>query len=110
LFVRLVPEIKRPVAHATVQSETETEHGWSFRVVLEHPGGAPTEHSMTMSWVDYNYWSPGGTVAPERVAAWIAAFVGERREPGVPPAKFDASTVRRWFPELDRALRDGLGV
>jgi hypothetical protein len=97
------------VARATVQSETETPQGWSFRVRVEHVDGTPTEHVLTLSWVDYNYWSPGGTVAPERVAAWIIGFVADRRAPGSPPAKFDASTARRWFPELDQSLRSSLG-
>jgi hypothetical protein len=97
------------VARATVQSETETPSGWTFRIAVEHAAGPTTEHSVTMSWVDYNYWSPGGSVAPERIAAWIAGFVADRKTPGTLPARFDASTARRWFPDLDRSLRDSLG-
>lgn len=104
-----MPAAATTMPRITVQSETESSTGWVFRIRLEHPGADPTEHTLTLAWADYNYWSPGGAAAPERIAAWVLGFVADRRAPDNPPARFDASTARRWYRDLDFALRADLG-
>jgi hypothetical protein len=74
---------------------------------------------VSLSWVDYSYWSPTGALSPEKVAAKVTGYVVENWErrhgapPGRPvrdvqadlPERFDAATARRWFPELDAVLQ-----
>jgi hypothetical protein len=99
------------VAHITVQNETETTHGWSYRVRIERVDAQPTEHLVTLSWADHEHWT-GGAAPPSRLVEAIARILVEHEGQGaVPPRlppKFDASTARRWRLELDEEIGDAL--
>jgi hypothetical protein len=86
-----------------VHSEQETPHGWSYGVRIERPGGRETAHEVTLAWVDHEHWS-GGTMAPSRVVEALIRYLLEREDERRIPAKFDASTVRRWYPRVDEDL------
>ena len=96
--------------------ERETPRGWSYRVVVGAGEENSTEHEVTLSWVDHNYWC-GGTQAPsvtaERVleellramdcreiAEAFPARFGEEL-----PARFDLSLARRLVRGLDASMR-----
>lgn len=75
-----------------VQEETQTPRGWSFVVTL---GDRPTErHDVTLSWVDYEYWSHGVT-PPSRIVELVLKALAELRPDAELPPRFDASTLRR---------------
>lgn len=96
--------------------ERETPRGWSYRVVVESGENRWTEHEVTLSWVDHNYWC-GGTQAPsvtaEQVLETLFAAVrsgmicdGLRDSfGGRLPAQFDLSLARRIVPSLDSKLK-----
>jgi hypothetical protein len=88
-------------AAARVLEERETAHGWAFRLRLERPGVAPAEHEMTLSWVDHDHWTGGGT-PPSRLAERLLGLLGDRVD--TLPARFDAARARRWVPEIDDLL------
>tara|TARA_R110000782_G_scaffold57258_25_gene119813 strand:+ start:14454 stop:14738 length:285 start_codon:yes stop_codon:yes gene_type:complete len=92
-------------AAARVLEERETPNGWSFRLSLERPGTEPTEHEMTLSWVDHDHWTGGGT-PPSRLAERILSILAARVD--ALPARFDAARARRWVPEIDDVLM-GMG-
>jgi hypothetical protein len=98
------------VAKILVETETPIDRGWEFLLAVapDRPGDARTEHRLRLSWADYELWS-GGAVAPERVAAAVAAFFSEALEGAPMPAAFDAAIVRRKFPEADRRVPALLG-
>ena len=92
-------------------TETESPHGWRFVIAVPRGGGGadatPAEHEMTLAWVDYEFWSHG-MHSPSRVAeAVVGAVIGAQPEREL-PARFDASTARRWVQGLDALVREGL--
>jgi hypothetical protein len=99
------------VATVTVQSETETTHGWSYLVRIERDGDKPTEHLVTLSWADHEHWT-GGASPPSRLVEAIARTLmkheGEGDVPSRLPDRFDASTARRWLADRAREIDDAL--
>lgn len=91
--------------HASVTSEHECPHGWLFEISLRTPAGE-TSHAVTMSWRDHDYWC-GGSIAPSRVVCAVIEYVAMHSQTHL-PAKFDASTARRWAPHIDRELTETL--
>ncbi len=86
--------------------EEEIESAWRFTVQVARAEAAPATLAFTLSWADYDHWSHG-MERPSEVARQVLEFVLERRALRDLPQRFDASTVRRWWPEIDRAFRQG---
>ena len=91
--------------HAQIDAESEAAHGWSFELTLRN-GDQESSHTVTMSYRDHDYWC-SGSVAPSRVVAAVVEYVAQHWQ-GTLPAKFDASTARRWTPHVDRELQERL--
>ena len=85
-----------------VRQEQETPRGWTYDVVLTR-GQAATEHQVTLSWADHDYWS-GGSIPPSRVLEAVLAWLADEHPEFAWAGHFDASTVRRRFPEIDETL------
>jgi hypothetical protein len=94
-----------------VRTEEETEHGWRYHVFVQQAGAPPVEHIVLLSWVDHEHWS-GGRFPPSRVVERLVQLLIEHGgvEHGARPLPptFDASTARRWFPEIDREMAQSL--
>jgi hypothetical protein len=86
-----------------VTTEQESDHGWSYEVAIDRPGGARTEHHITLAWVDCEHWA-GGRFPPSRVVEALVRLLVERESQRPLPERFDASTARRWHPDLDEVL------
>ena len=86
-----------------VIAETEGARGWVYALRVEHADGSSTSHELRLAWVDHNHWAGDRPLPPSRVAAAVSTYAAERIDAGL-PARFDASTVRRWLPEVDRDL------
>lgn len=97
------------MAKVTVESETPGDRGWVFRIVVERGWAPPnpppprTEHEVTLSWVDYEYWSHG-SAAPEQVARRVVEALLREDPFRELPGSFDASTARRWMRSLDATM------
>ena len=96
------------VAEVVVETETEESGGWRFEVVVSDPGGdldatSETRHLLSLSWADYDHWC-GGTARPETVARAVMLFLLSNRPAPEAPRRFDAATVRRWYPDIDDML------
>lgn len=93
-----------------VTEESDSRTGWTHSVSITHDDGRVQELTVTLCYQDYEYWS-GGSRPPERVTESLIESLLEPGEgtnvPSPLPDKFDASTARRWMPEIDRALRSG---
>lgn len=98
----MVPAEGRGVATIEIITEEESGRGWDYRVRVERPGGS-SEHTVHLSWADHEHWS-GGTVPPSRVVEAVVRYLVAREDRRPLPARFDAATARRWWPELDREL------
>lgn len=105
------------MARVTVHEETESPHGWKFRVSLAgagvaakgagNGGSAVFECSLHLSWHDYEHWSHG-TTPPARVAEVVLDSAMELDPELAVPPKLDAATLRRRVPGLDEAVRERL--
>lgn len=85
-----------------VRHERETPRGWCYDVVLTRDGGA-SEHAVTLSWADHDHWT-GGASAPSRLMELLLGWLSEEHPEFAWPARFDAATLRRWFPDVDETL------
>lgn len=88
---------------AQVVSEQDDAQGWAYEVLVRLGSAAPTQHQVTLSWRDHDYWC-GGNIAPSRVVVAIVEYALSNG-PKALPASFDCSTARRWLPRLDQELR-----
>lgn len=88
-----------------VGAETETDRGWSYEVHVRRDG-AVTRHMVTLAWVDHDYWC-GGTRPPSEVVERLISLLTRRLASGL-PERFDASTARRWVPEIDSEMTRAL--
>lgn len=99
-------------ASVDIGQETETGAGWKYEVLLRRPGQGQTSHSVSLSWVDHDYWS-GGRIPPSQVVEAVLRYAiehdGDRARGATMtwPAHFDAARIRRWFPRMDEELRLG---
>ena len=81
-------------------TEQETARGWQYTVELQG-AKALTEHVLTLSWVDHDYWCGGCAAPSETLRRVIDAF---SRSPLPVPTKADCSTLRRLYPRLDDVM------
>lgn len=92
---------------AIVTGEREGDRCWIFDVAVGDDRRTAVHHRVSLSWVDYDHWCHG-RLPPERVAAALVGLLHENRgRAGVPeqiPERFDASTARRWWPGIGRAM------
>lgn len=93
-----------------VLRENDTAHGWSHQVEIQTQAGQARTLTVQLSYQDYEYWS-GGSRPPEQVTlALVECLLEPGPDSNVPsplPDTFDASTARRWLPDLDNRLRAG---
>ena len=86
-----------------IESERDERRGWGYSVTVSRDGGVRSEHSVTLAWVDHDYWC-GGRCPPSRVVeALFQVLVAHEQDQPIPP-RFDASTARRWMPLLDSEM------
>ncbi len=90
------------MANIDIQSATETDNGWSYKVKLNE-GGSQQQYSVTLSRSDYERWS-NSQVQPEQVVRAAFDFLLEREPASAILSQFDCSVIRRYFPEVDREL------
>lgn len=86
-----------------VRTEQELGRGWVYAVAVSRPDGNETEHTVSLAWVDHEFWC-GGTLPPSKVIEAVVRYLVEREHERPLPARFDAATARRWFPDIDREI------
>ncbi len=67
---------------------------------------------LTLSWADYDWWSPTGCHPPSEVALAVLRVLmsapSDIAREYVATMRIDASSVRRRIPDADRLVVDGL--
>jgi hypothetical protein len=86
-------------------SEREEPTGWRFDVQDIRADGSLAGVSLTLSWADYDYFCPDGSVAPEGVARAVLEVASALWPQGM-PARLDASTPRRMAPDADQRITE----
>ena len=82
-----------------IESESELDAGWRFQCLVD---GRSID--LTMSWADYNHWSPDGRDEPASVAEVVLLIMTELGIDNI-PLRFDASRVRRLVGEADHRIQ-----
>ena len=77
--------------------------GTGRELALVDVDGVVHEHDVALAWVDYEHWSHG-RVAPERIIRAVVEVLLSERPDLELPARFDASTARRWCPAIDERV------
>ncbi|MBM44451.1 MAG: hypothetical protein CMJ36_05515 [Phycisphaerae bacterium] len=86
-----------------VISEQEEESGLKFSITF---GGEAC--TLSLSWADYNLWSPDGTRPPSIVAVAVLRVLLEHGPEKI-PASLDASVLRRLIDGGDQLVSRELG-
>jgi hypothetical protein len=94
--------LRLPMGRVEVISELECERGWMYRVRIDDHQGA-SEHSVRLDWAEHELWC-GGRCPPSRVVEKLITLLLEQPLERPIPARFDAATARRWWPEVDQVL------
>lgn len=83
-----------------VIEQHETAQGWRHRVRIgpTRPDAGATEHTVLLSFQDYELWS-GGAVSPSTITKRLVELLLSGRIELAPrplPERFDAALARRW--------------
>ncbi len=93
------------VADVEILSERENSSGWLFEArVIGDDGGGLCRVTLLLAWADYNLWSVDGADRPTAVAEAILSYLISEVGPEAVPDRFDASILRRKFPDADREI------
>ena len=85
-----------------IDSEADHDLGWNFKARVDI-----RQIDLTLSWADYNHWSPDGRDEPSRVASVVLELMSELGMDNI-PLRFDASMVRRVIQGSDDRIREQL--
>jgi len=97
------------LSQVEILSEQERPGHWRYQVQVLDDAGVLRQHTLTLSWADYNLWSSDGSEAPSRVADAALNFLLSREAAPALPAKFDCSLARRRHAEADRVIPTLIG-
>lgn len=92
------------MAQIEIVSEQEQPTGWIFEIRMLDEHGSLHNYRLTMSWADYNLWSPDGADEPQQVAIAVLAYLASRLPASEIRPGFDASLVRRMFDDADDSI------
>ena len=92
------------MANVEILSEQQGQQGWTFETQVLESDGTLRRHQVTLSWADYNLWSPDGRDVPARVVQAMLDFVLDRLDADDLPSKLDASLARRRFADADATI------
>ncbi|MSR44901.1 MAG: hypothetical protein EXS15_06055 [Phycisphaerales bacterium] len=95
-------------ASLEVATEREGKSSWIF--MIRRCGETATHCEITLSWSDYDWWSPSGSHAPSQVALAVAQVASSHPlDNGVirgVPIRFDASSIRRRISDADALVTE----
>ena len=92
------------VIQIEILSEHEIPVGWIFDAHFLAEGGELQPITLTLSWADYNLWSPDGTDEPQKVAEAVLSYLAAKTSLVEIRPKLDASQLRRMFNDADDAI------
>ena len=93
------------VADFEILSERENSSGWCFEAQLIcDEGGGLRRVTLLLAWADYNLWSVDGADRPTAVAEAALSYLISEVGADAIPDRFDASIIRRRFPDADREI------
>jgi hypothetical protein len=88
-----------------IEGEHETVNGWLYTFAVDWTDAKPTDHELTISWVDHEHLV-GGSVTPSMLARVSAEIAAGYFGAGAMPERFDVSSLRRVIPGFDSMVRD----
>lgn len=100
--------MSQPQPEIEIGPETENAQGWRYEVNV-FAYGKVQQFKVSLSFADYDLWSRGA-ISPSRVVERVVEFLLKHDAIETISERFDCSTVRRRFPDIDRELPGRLGV
>jgi hypothetical protein len=88
-----------------ILTETEGDRGWQFQAQVVHEDGSLRRIRIDLSWADYDWWCPDGSVPPAAVIEGVLQWLIEHPSERPLPERLDASLVRRMHRDADRDIR-----
>lgn len=87
-----------------ITGESDQNAGWRFDCQVLDDAGSLHPLTLTLSWADYNHWSPDGSDSPQQVAEAVLAFLLMKLPPSELQSSFDASRARARFADADETI------
>jgi len=85
-------------------NETETPEACTWTVQRIDSEGMIHRHNLKLSWADYDFFVPGGSVPPAVVAEAVMTFMLQHDALHPLGTSLDASTPRRRVPNADQII------
>lgn len=85
--------------------EREVAGGWHYDAQIVFADGSMRRLAITLSWSDYQHWSPDGATAPSQIADAVLRVVASSIERFAGMESIDASTARRRVERGDEIIR-----
>lgn len=95
------------MAEIEIVTETQGPNHWAYQVRV-FDAGRTHDYRVTLSWADYDLWCHG-RLSPQKVVRAVFAFLLSREPASAILSKFDCSVIRRYFPDVDKAIGSFLG-
>lgn len=92
------------VIQIEILSEHEIPTGWVFDAHFLAESGKLHPIALTLSWADYNLWSPDGTDEPQKVAEAVLSYLAAKTPLAEIRSKLEASQLRRMFEDADDSI------
>ncbi len=92
------------VIQIEILSEHEIPAGCVFDAHFLADSGELQPIALTLSWADYNLWSPDGADEPQKVAEAVLSYLAAKTPVDEIRPKLDASQLRRMFDDADDAI------
>lgn len=92
------------VIQIEILSEHEIPTGWVFDAHFLAESGNLQPITLTLSWADYNLWSPDGTDEPQKIAEAVLSYLAAKTPLVDIRSKLDASHLRRMFDDADETI------
>lgn len=89
-----------PTIH--IGQETEAANCWQYQVQVQTRRQC-YDFVVTLNWSDYDHWTHG-SIPPCNVVKAIMHFLLDQQPPEEMLEKFDCSSMRRRYSELDKVL------
>ncbi len=96
---------KHPFKEVRIGPESETDRGWRYRFTIAWIDESTTEHEVSLSHQDYEFWC-SGLERPSQIADRGLRHAASHLGPTL-PSRFDLSQMRRRIDDYDQLIAGG---
>jgi len=97
------------MAEAVIQLKNENERWWEFEVSIQEEKSS-SQHTVTLGKEFYEKMAAGRPLEPSEIVKKTFEFLLEREAKETILRSFDLTSVSRYFPDYEEALRKSLHI